>query len=126
MAVQYHSNTLPTIQGDYDRLSQVVFNLLNNAIHHTPQGGKIIVSTEVDHDHVSLVVQDTGSGIPRKELPYVWERFYRVDKSRARGLGGTGLGLAIVKQIAEGHGGSASIESEEGVGTKVTVRLPIL
>jgi two-component system sensor histidine kinase BaeS len=125
ITLQNHSNPLPSIQGDYDRLSQVIFNLLNNAILHTPQGGKIVISAGVDHHHVKLVVQDTGSGIPEKDLPYVWERFYRVDKSRARGLGGTGLGLAIVKQIIEGHGGSVNIESQEGVGTRVTVKLPI-
>jgi signal transduction histidine kinase len=125
ITLQYHSESLPAIQGDYDRLAQVIFNLLNNAIHHTPDGGKIVVSTEVDHDHVKTVVRDTGFGIPEKDLPYVWERFYRVDKSRTRGSGGTGLGLAIVKQIVEGHEGTVNIESKEGVGTKVTVKLPI-
>jgi signal transduction histidine kinase len=125
ITLQNHSDPLPTIQGDYDRLSQVIFNLLSNAIRHTPQGGKIVVSAKVDRNQVKIAVQDTGCGIPEKDLPYVWERFYRVDKSRARGLGGTGLGLAIVKQIIEGHGGSVNIESQEGIGTKVTVKLPI-
>jgi signal transduction histidine kinase/Na+-transporting methylmalonyl-CoA/oxaloacetate decarboxylase gamma subunit len=125
ITLQNHSNPLPAIQGDYDRLSQVIFNLLSNAIRHTPQGGKIVVSAGVDHHQVKLVVQDTGSGIPEKDLPYVWERFYRVDKSRARGLGGTGLGLPIVKQIVEGHKGSVDIESHKGIGTTVTVTLPI-
>jgi signal transduction histidine kinase len=125
ITLQYDVDTLPSIQGDYDRLAQVIFNLLNNAIHHTPRSGKIVVSAEEDDNQVKVVIQDTGSGIPEKELPYVWERFYRVDKSRARGLGGTGLGLAIVKQIVEGHKGSVNIESQEGVGTKVTVILPI-
>jgi signal transduction histidine kinase len=116
---------LPEIKGDFGRLSQVLFNLLDNAIRHTPQGGEVVIRAAVEHDHVKMVIQDTGSGIPKEELPYVWERFYRVDKSRARQLGGTGLGLAIVKQIVEGHQGTIQMESEEGVGTTVTVRLPI-
>jgi signal transduction histidine kinase len=126
ITLHYQKNDpLLTIEGDYGRLSQVLFNLLDNAIRHTPEEGEIAVTTRVQNDHVKLVVQDSGSGIPEKELPYVWERFYRVDKSRARQLGGTGLGLAIVKQIVEGHQGSIALESKEEVGTTVTVTLPI-
>jgi signal transduction histidine kinase len=123
----YHisDKPLPLIEGDYGRISQVLFNLLDNAIRHTPSGGKIVVTVQADQNHVKIDVEDTGSGIPTKELPYIWERFYRVDKSRARESGGTGLGLAIVKQIIEGHRGSVHIKSEENVGTTVTVRLPI-
>jgi signal transduction histidine kinase len=120
------TESLPVLQGDYGRLSQVLFNLLDNAIRHTTQGGKVVVSTTLDQDHVKIMVQDTGSGISESELPYISERFYRVDKSRSRGMGGTGLGLAIVKQIVEGHQGSVQIDSKEGVGTKVTVILPTI
>lgn len=115
----------PLIKGDYSRLSQVLFNLIDNAIQHTPSEGKINVNLEAGNDHIKMIVKDTGNGIPKEELPYIWERFYRVDKSRARGLGGTGLGLSIVKQIVEGHHGTVHIESEEQIGTVVTVILPI-
>jgi signal transduction histidine kinase len=120
------NNSLPMIQGDYGRLSQVLFNLLDNAVRHTPPEGKIVIRTEVHKKYVKLIVQDSGSGIPEKEIPYVWERFYRVDESRARHFGGTGLGLAIVKQIIDGHQGSIELKSQEGVGTTVIVTLPIL
>jgi two-component system sensor histidine kinase ResE len=125
ITLHYHaSKSIPVVEGDHGRLAQVFFNLLDNAIRHTPNGGKVMVSTEARDDHVRITIQDTSSGISETELPYVFERFYRVDKSRARGSGGTGLGLAIVKQIVEGHDGSVEIDSEEGVGTKVTVLLP--
>jgi signal transduction histidine kinase len=121
----YKAEKLPAIKGDFGRLSQVLFNLIDNAIRHTPERGKVIIGAEVEHNHVKMVIQDTGSGVPQEELPYVWDRFYRVDKSRARQLGGTGLGLAIVKQIVEGHQGTIQMESEVEAGTTVTVRLPI-
>jgi signal transduction histidine kinase len=124
--LSYHLDpTLSITEGDVGRLSQVIFNLVDNAIRHTPPGGKITIRTETDRCHAKMIVQDTGSGIPQEELPYIWERFYRVDKSRARGSGGTGLGLAIAKQIIEGHQGAIEIESKEGLGTKVTVKLPL-
>jgi two-component system sensor histidine kinase ResE len=103
----------------------VMFNLLDNAIRHTPNGGKVTVATDVKNNKVSVIVGDSGSGIPKAQLPYVWERFYRIDSSRARKSGGTGLGLAIVKQIVEGHHGSVAIQSKEGEGTTVTIQLPI-
>jgi signal transduction histidine kinase len=125
ITLHYHaSKSIPIVEGDHGRLSQVFFNLLDNAIRHTLNGGKVMVSTEARDDHVRITIQDAGSGISETELPYVFERFYRVDKSRARGSGGTGLGLAIVKQIVEGHDGSVEIDSVEGAGTTVTVILP--
>ena len=105
---------LPLISGDQERLVQVLANLLDNAIKYTPEGGRITVSArrlpvsarptaDELRDGVELTVTDTGIGIPEKDRPRVFERFYRVDKARSRELGGTGLGLAIVKHIVEGH-----------------------
>jgi signal transduction histidine kinase len=124
ITLHYQPKSLPVVEGDHGRLAQVFFNLLDNAIRHTSNGGKVMIRTKAHDDRVQMSIEDTGTGIPEKELPYLFDRFYRVDKSRARRLGGTGLGLAIVKQIVEGHEGSVEIESEEGFGTKVTVSLP--
>jgi signal transduction histidine kinase len=126
ITLSYHPYTpSPVIRGDYGRLSQVLFNLLDNAIRHTPNGGKIMVETEMHEEYVRISIDDNGSGIPKEQLSYVWERFYRVDPSRAKESGGTGLGLAIVKQIIEGHQGFVDITSESGEGTRVTITLPI-
>jgi len=114
------------VQGDPDRLTQVVSNLLDNAIKYTPDGGKVrIVGRRVAATpSVELAVEDTGAGIPAEDLPRLAERFYRVDKARIRELGGTGLGLSIVKHIVQAHGGSLRFDSRLGVGTTVTVGLP--
>jgi two-component system sensor histidine kinase ResE len=126
ITLSYHPCTpSPVIRGDYGRLSQVLFNLLDNAIRHTTNGGKIMVETEMHEAYVRISINDNGSGIPKEQLSYVWERFYRVDPSRTKVSGGTGLGLAIVKQIIEGHQGSVDITSESGEGTRVTITLPI-
>ncbi|HLW17542.1 MAG TPA: ATP-binding protein [Actinomycetota bacterium] len=106
-------------------LALLARNLLENAIRYTPEGGKICVGLKVQGRRAVLSVQDTGIGIPAKDLPRIFERFYRVDKARARETGGTGLGLSIVRHIAESHGGSVVAESELGVGTTFTVSLPI-
>lgn len=119
------STPLPMMEGDEGRLSQVMFNLLDNAIRYTPSEGKINVSAEIQNDFIKIDVSDTGAGISEKEQSRVWERFYRVEKSRARELGGTGLGLAIVKQIVQGHHGQVEIESKEQAGTTITVKIPI-
>jgi len=124
---------LPTVPGDGDRLAQVFTNLLDNALKHTPAGGRITASgrvvaeTEGDstHQEVEVAVTDTGQGIPSGELHRVFERFYQVDKSRARSRGGTGLGLAICKSIVDAHGGRIWAESVEGLGSRFVVRLPI-
>ena len=126
---------LPLINGDQERLVQVLANLLDNAIKYTPEGGTITVSArktargtgrpaDGPRDGIELVVTDTGIGIPEKDRPRVFERFYRVDKARSRELGGTGLGLAIVKHIVEGHGGQIRVEGHVPNGSRFVVRLP--
>lgn len=106
-------------------LKQVLTNLLDNAIKHTPAEGTVEVSTALTPHHVLLLIRDTGAGIPSEDLPYIFERFYRVDKARGRRAGGTGLGLAIVKGLIEMYGGNIRIESEVEVGTTVKIQLPL-
>ncbi len=108
------------VHADPLRLRQALSNLVANALRHTPPGGRITVSGVPGR----VAVSDTGEGIPADELPQVFERFHRVDPSRSRSSGGSGLGLAIVRQIAEAHGGTATIESIPGGGTSVTLILP--
>jgi two-component system, OmpR family, phosphate regulon sensor histidine kinase PhoR len=118
---------LPPVTGDADQLTQVLQNLLDNAVKYGRAGGTVHVSLAVAarlRPGVLLTVSDEGAGIPREHLPRLTERFYRVDTSRSRAAGGTGLGLAIVKHIVNRHRGQLSIESEEGVGTTVSVWLP--
>lgn len=99
-------STLPRIMADQGRLEQVVVNLLENAIKYTPDGGTVRLFTEDAGEYVRVSVADTGIGIPFKDLPRIFERFYRVDEARTREQGGTGLGLAIVKHIVQLHGRS--------------------
>ncbi len=113
----------PIVAGDAAKLEQMFINLLDNAVKYSPNG-EISISLSPQGDGVVFSIQDTGIGIPEKDLPRVFERFYRAEKSRSRELGGTGLGLAIVKYIVLLHNGKIDIQSEEGKGTKVTVRLP--
>jgi signal transduction histidine kinase len=103
----------------------VLRNLLDNGLTHTPPGGEIAVAAHDDDQWVEVSVRDTGSGIAAEDLPYVFERFYRADKSRSRATGGAGLGLAIVKQLVEAHGGRIEVESEVGQGTQFTFTLPV-
>lgn len=116
---------LPLIFGDEERLAQVFSNLLDNAIKYTPDHGTITVTAEAGDDFIVAQVEDTGIGIPLNDLPRIFERFYRVDKARSRELGGTGLGLSIVKHLVEGHGGTVTVESLPGRGTKFRVMLPV-
>jgi two-component system phosphate regulon sensor histidine kinase PhoR len=99
-------------------------NLVDNAIKYSPAGAVVSVSATVRDDEVALEVDDHGSGIDRRHLPRLFERFYRVDKARSRDLGGTGLGLAIVKHISQVHGGRVTVESTPGVGSRFTIFLP--
>ncbi len=113
------------VQADRDRLSQILVNLVDNAVKYTPQGGTIsFLAVKTDTNQIRIAVRDTGQGIPPKDLPRVTERFYRVDKARAREEGGTGLGLAIVKHLVQLHGGTLHIESEYGKGTTIEFLLP--
>lgn len=114
---------LPKVSADHGRLEQVLLNLLDNAIKYTPPGGTVTLAAEQRGQQVALVVSDTGVGIPAKDLPRIFERFYRVDEGRSREQGGTGLGLAIVKHIVQLHGGEIQVTSEPGRGSRFTVLL---
>jgi PAS domain S-box-containing protein len=114
----------PTVTGNYELLERAVRNLLENAHKYTPEGGQIKVTVESVNNLVNIHIQDNGIGIPQDALPRIFERFYRVDKSRSRELGGTGLGLAIVKHIALLHKGSVSVKSSLGFGSTFTLSLP--
>ena len=116
---------LPLVEADAERLGQVLRNLLKNAIINTPAGGKITIQARALDSQVEVSVQDNGLGISAEHLPYVFERFYRVDQSRARSTGGAGLGLAIVKQLVEAQGGQVAIDSQINGGTRVTFTSPI-
>jgi two-component system sensor histidine kinase BaeS len=109
---------------DPQRIGQVLRNLLDNALTYTPPGGEVGVAAHGDDQWVEVSVRDTGSGIAAKDLPYVFERFYRADKSRSRATGGTGLGLAIARQLVEAHGGRIWVESTEREGSTFTFALP--
>ena len=112
------------LQGDQERLSQVIRNLLANAVAYTPEGGRVIVSSEPGEDGGVILVQDDGPGIPAEDLPNVFERFYRVDESRSRSTGGIGLGLTIARRLVEAHGGNITVESDPGQGSRFRVELP--
>ncbi len=109
---------------DPELLDRAVSNLVDNAIKYTPEGGAVTVRGSAEAEVVVISVEDTGPGIPEADLPRVFERFYRVDKSRSRELGGTGLGLAIVKHVAQLHGGTVAVRSRVGEGSVFTLRLP--
>jgi len=115
---------LPCVEADQERVAQILRNLLSNAIMHTPNHGEISITASLSESVVKISVQDSGVGIAPEHLPYLFERFYRADSSRARATGGTGLGLAIVKQVVQAHGGQISVESQPGKGTCFTFTLP--
>ncbi len=110
--------------GDPFRVSQVVANLLSNAIRYNQDGGSIAVTTEVILDDAVMTVADTGTGISDQDQAHVFDRFFRADKARSRVAGGSGLGLAICKSIVEAHGGNVEVTSQLGVGTTFVVRFP--
>lgn len=112
------------VEGDWQRLDQVLGNLVNNALRYTPEGGQIKMSASREESLVLVKIQDSGEGIPAEDLPFVFDRFWKGDKSRARTSGGSGLGLAIARQLVGAHGGTISVESQQGEGTTFSVRLP--
>ncbi|MDX5319112.1 MAG: ATP-binding protein, partial [Actinomycetes bacterium] len=114
------------VEADGDRLGQVLTNLLENALRHTPAGGRVTVTAGVVGDAVRLEVADTGEGIAPEHLPHVFERFYRVDTARDRAHGGSGVGLAIVRAIMRAHGGTVTATSDgAGRGAVFTLTLPL-
>jgi signal transduction histidine kinase len=128
---------LPLVDVDHQRIGQVLGNLLSNALTHTPSGGEVAIVARrcpepsrravegAKDSEVAITVRDTGEGISPEHLPYIFERFYRADKSRSRATGGTGLGLSIAKQLVEAHGGRISVESQMGQGAIFTFTLPV-
>ncbi|PYZ94466.1 PAS domain-containing sensor histidine kinase [Salipaludibacillus keqinensis] len=113
-----------SVYADQDRVEQILTNLIDNAIRHTPDGGVVTLRLASYHNGVKLEVEDTGAGIPEEDLPFVFERFYKADKARTRGRAGTGLGLAIVKNIVDAHRGKVSAHSRMNEGTTFSVFLP--
>lgn len=120
------------MEADEDRLGQILINLLSNGINYTPEGGSVkvkavmIQGTEDEDDKVEITISDTGIGIPKKDLPRIFERFYRVDKARSRSSGGTGLGLSIVKHLVELHHGTIRVESDVSIGTRFIIQMPVI
>ncbi|HSO12093.1 MAG TPA: ATP-binding protein [Anaerolineales bacterium] len=127
--VRVHLNEIDQLQvnGDRDRLKQVLINLVANAIQYTPQGGDVFLSLAKAGDQARIICQDTGPGIPSDDLPHIFERFYRAEKSRTRGKAtGFGLGLSITKWIVEHHNGHIEVDSKEGQGTTFAIWLPLI
>ncbi len=112
------------LYGDPGRLGQAIRNLLTNAVNYTPSGGTVTVSVSTSGDDVEVRVTDTGPGIPDDQIPQVFERFYRVDRSRSRATGGTGLGLTIARRLVEAHGGRITLDSRVGEGASFSITLP--
>ncbi|TMW72030.1 cell wall metabolism sensor histidine kinase WalK [Alteribacter natronophilus] len=113
------------VYGDRDKLTQLLDNIVSNAVKYSPQGGTITCNIKEEKGRVIISVQDEGVGIPKDSIPHVFDRFYRVDKARTRSLGGTGLGLAIAREIIEAHGGNIWVSSDWGKGTKMSFSLPV-
>ncbi len=129
MGITIHNEIAPNtplVMADSDRITQVLLNLLDNARRHTSQGGQIRVGARPEGKNLSIWVSDTGIGIDAADLPHIFERFYRADRSRATATGGTGLGLSIVKAILSAHGGTIWAESQPGQGSRFTFTLPIV
>jgi signal transduction histidine kinase len=118
-------DNLPLVNIDRRRVNQVLYNLLENAVAYTRKGGTINVAAAKQDDWVEVSVSDTGEGIPAEDLPNIFERFYRVDRSRARATGGSGLGLTIARRMVEAHGGQITVQSELGKGSRFSFTLPI-
>ncbi len=119
------SQDVPLIQGELAKIQRVMYNLVQNAIRHTPAGGSISLATRLDTKGVQVEVADTGEGIAPEDLPYIFDQFFRGEKSRSRQTGGAGLGLAIAKRIIEAHQGCIWVESQVGQGTRFSFVLPL-
>ncbi len=119
------ADDLPPVLADPDRLAQVLRNLLSNALRHTPPGGQISISARAAEGTVEIAVADTGEGIRPEDLPHVFDRFWRADRSRARETGGSGLGLAIARHLVQAHGGEMGVESKVGQGSRFWFSLPV-
>ena len=119
------ADDLPPVDADRERVHQVLFNLVDNAVRFTPEGGEVAIEAHRHNGSVEVTVADTGVGIPSEHLPRLFERFYRVDSARAREDGGTGIGLAIARSVVEAHGGHIKAESEQGQGSVFTFDLPV-
>ena len=117
---------LPLIYGDERRIEQALINLLENAIKHTPNDGRIIISCYCEDQKIIVQVTDNGEGIPHDEIPFIWDRFFKIDKARTREKAGSGLGLAIVKNIIEAHGGNVGVRSIEGEGSMFKIEFPVV
>lgn len=127
LGVSLEASTAPddlAVRGDRDRLIQVFMNLVDNALRHTPRGGRVRLRAIATRGHVEVSVADTGDGIPAEHLPHLFDRFYRADAARSARAGGTGLGLAIVRQLVEAHGGHVRVASAPAEGTLFVVELP--
>ena len=124
VALRWKGPSEAIVYGDINRIKQCMTNLLSNALEHTPSGGTVTAECETHEELSILRLRDSGTGIPPEDLKHIFERFYRVDKSRCRMSGGMGIGLSITKAIVEAHGGSISVESQVGAGSVFTIRLP--
>ncbi|MED3090878.1 ATP-binding protein, partial [Bacillus toyonensis] len=113
------------IDMDTDKITQVLYNIISNALKYSPEGGTVTYRLRDRGDLLEISVSDQGMGIPKENVDKIFERFYRVDKARSRQMGGTGLGLAIAKEMIEAHGGSIWAKSEEGKGTTIYFTLPM-
>ena len=122
--VKDYPQNLPMLTGDKEKLQQVLINILSNAMKYTEQGGHISIEAHEEPNGVAVCVADNGIGVPKEDIPRLFERFYCVEKARSSESGGTGLGLAIAKEIIDAHGGEIAIESEIGSGTRVRILFP--
>lgn len=121
----YITSNVPEVYGDRDGIERVITNIVTNSIKYTPEKGNIKVYVGAVYDDAYIKIIDNGIGIPKEDLPRVFERFYRVDKARSREMGGTGLGLPIAKEIIEANGGSIDMKSDVGKGTEVVIKVPL-
>jgi signal transduction histidine kinase len=124
VALRATTDGVPAILGSTRDLRLMIGNLIDNAIRYSQPGGAVDVRVRAEPSAVLISVHDEGVGIPQRDLPRIFERFYRVDQARSRDTGGTGLGLSIVKHVCENHDGTVSVKSELGVGSTFEVRLP--